>query len=154
MNGHPKRFFDKLSRLLSAWKELAPESRFGEMSLSEFETAVAPSVRTREELADLSLQIRGLIASRDAATSACRPIRARVVAGVLAHPDHGPDSAFYRALGYIPKSERGTGLRRKQQAAESEKERVGGIGEGDPVEDGSAGEVLPGAQTLSYPAAP
>ena len=38
----------------------------------------------------------------------------QVVAGVLADPTEGPDSALYKAMGYRRKSERKSGLTRKR----------------------------------------
>jgi hypothetical protein len=39
-----------------------------------------------------------------------------VVKGVQAHPDHGEDSPLYRAMGFVPFSERTSGLTRRRNA--------------------------------------
>ncbi len=39
-----------------------------------------------------------------------------VTHGVRSHPDHGEDSPLYRSMGFVPKSERGSGLTRRSSA--------------------------------------
>ena len=108
-----KRFGDKLTNLLATWSTFAPETKLAGMSLAEFKTAMAGSVETREQLDNLRLKIKGLIAERSVCDKAGSVIVARIVAGVLADADLGPNSGFYRALNYIPKDERASGLTRK-----------------------------------------
>jgi hypothetical protein len=44
--------------------------------------------------------------------SAIRTPRAKPRSSVRGDIEHGEDSAFFKALGYVPKSERKSGLRR------------------------------------------
>ena len=118
MKNHSKRFYNKLSTVLSGWEKFAPESRFGELSLEQFKEAVASSVHSREQMADCRLRLKGLIALRGSADVVNLAVVQRVVAGVLAHPEYGRNSGMYRALGYIPHNERASGLKRDVQDQE------------------------------------
>ncbi len=51
-----------------------------------------------------------------AADKAAQKLIRRVVAGVIADPLLGPDSALYRAMKYVPDSERATGSTTKAPA--------------------------------------
>ncbi len=42
-----------------------------------------------------------------------RELNRLVADGVRGHPGHGPNSRLYRAMGYVPDSERGSGLTRR-----------------------------------------
>ena len=118
MKNHSKRFYTKLSTLLSGWEKFAPESRFGELTLEEFKEAVSSSINSREVLADCRLRVKGLIALRGSADLVGQVVVQRVVAGVLAHPEYGRNSGMYRALGYVTQNERASGLKRKVQDQE------------------------------------
>jgi len=113
MKANPLRFGTKITNLLAAWGRFAPETKFAGMALAEFKSAIAPSVDSRSQIDDIRLQIKGLIAQRATADSANSALMARVVAGVLADADHGPNSGLYRALNYVPKNERASGLTHK-----------------------------------------
>ena len=55
----------------------------------------------------------------DTTSPPCGAKTQQVVAGVLADPTEGPDSALYEAFGYTRKSERKPGLtRRRNQSPE------------------------------------
>ena len=106
MRTNPTQFHAKLTNMLAAWSEFAPESKFAGMSLAEFKTAVARSIDSRSQLEALRLQIKGILADRSAGDAESRLLFARVVGGVIADGAYGSDSTLYRALDYIPRSER------------------------------------------------
>lgn len=116
---NPKQFGAKLNNLFVAWAQYAPEGKLGGMSLAEFKAATVNSGATRQQLDQLRMQVRGLVAQRHNADEVAQALFQRVVAGVLADPDHGPDSAFYRALHYVTKSERASGLKRSTETSVS-----------------------------------
>ena len=111
----PKNVEEKLERFTNAWSTLAPEKSFGGMTLAQFNAACAPSTEARAELDELQNRTTQAMARRDAADESTSAKMALVVAGVLADPTEGPDSALYEALGYTPKSARKTGLTRKSK---------------------------------------
>lgn len=110
----PKGIEEKLGRVLNSWRTLTPEKTYGGMTPAQFETAIAPSMQARTELEELDDKITEALARRDAADIVSLAKMQLVVAGVIADPTEGPDSALYKAFGYTPKSERKTGLTRKR----------------------------------------
>ena len=112
-----KKFGDKLTNLIDVWTKFAPETKFAGLGIAEFKTALARSIESRSQIHDMRTQIKGLIATRSAGDADGQGIVARVVHGILADADHGPNSAMYRALNYVPKSERASGLTLKTATA-------------------------------------
>ncbi|MCA1617972.1 MAG: hypothetical protein LC795_01370 [Acidobacteria bacterium] len=114
MPNSPKTTAEKLERMSNAWRTLAHGKTFGGMTLAQFEAATAPSRETRARIDDLNDQLAKAIADRDAADGASAARIQLAVAGVLADPTEGPDSALYEAFGYTRKSDRKSGLTRKR----------------------------------------
>jgi hypothetical protein len=110
----PKSIEEKIDRILNAWRTLAPDKTFGGMTLAQFEAAMAPSKAARQRIKDLEDQFMGAKADRDEADATILAKAQLVIAGVLADPTEGPDSALYQAFGYTRQSERKTGLTRKR----------------------------------------
>ncbi|HEX7956777.1 MAG TPA: hypothetical protein VF508_07540 [Pyrinomonadaceae bacterium] len=111
----PKDVEERIERMMHAWQTLAPDKRFGGMSLADFETATEASRDTRRLIETLEDQLAEQITARERADANSAARMQLVVAGVLADPTEGPDSALYEALGYTRKSERKTGLTRKRK---------------------------------------
>jgi hypothetical protein len=103
-----------LEKVINAWDTLAPSKSFGGMTRQQFEEACFPSKEMRGLVTTLQTQLAQAIDQRDAADKVSMAKLQLVVAGVLADPAEGPDSALYEAFGYTRKSERKTGLRRKR----------------------------------------
>ena len=110
----PKNVEDKLERMLNAWRTLAPDKSFGGMTLAQFEAAAAPSKAARQRINDLNDQTTAAMTDRDEADDALLAKAQLVVAGVLADPTEGADSALYETFGYTRKSARKTGLTRRR----------------------------------------
>jgi len=113
MPTNPRSNEQKLNTMLNVWETLAPTKSFGGMTLEEFKTATAPSRTTRDRLADLEAQTTQAINDRDAADAVSLAKAQLVINGVLADPTEGPDSSLYEGFGYTRKSERRSGLTRK-----------------------------------------
>jgi hypothetical protein len=111
----PKDRQEKMDRMINAWRTLAPDKMFGGMTLAQFEAAAAPSRASRQRVDQLEDQLRQELAARDHADNAFAEKAQLVVAGVLADPTEGADSALYQAFGYTRKSERRTGLTRRRR---------------------------------------
>lgn len=116
MADSPKENEERLNRILNAWKTLASDKMFAGMTVEQFETAIAPSFTSRQQLDDLDDQRTHLINSRNDADTASLAKAAAVVAGVQADPGFGPNSSLYEAMGYTRKSERKSGLTRNKSA--------------------------------------
>jgi hypothetical protein len=110
----PRTTEERIERMLNGWRTLAPEKTFGGMTLTQFETVAAPSRELRQRIEDLDNQRAQASADRDRADEAFNDKAQLVVAGVLADPTEGPDSALYEAFGYTRKSARKSGLHRSR----------------------------------------
>lgn len=112
MTMSPKSLEAKMERMLNAWRTLAPDKSFGGMTLAQFEAVLAPAKAARQRIKDLDDQRTQAVADRDAADGVSTDRMQRVVNGVLADPDFGPDSALYEAFGYTRESQQKSGLTR------------------------------------------
>jgi hypothetical protein len=115
----PRKIEDKISRTLNAWEELASAKSFGGMTLTQFQAVAAPSKAARERIDDLQDQLTQAINQREAADDITLAKIQLVVNGVLADPAEGVDGALYEAMGYTRKSERKSGLTRKNKTGGS-----------------------------------
>jgi hypothetical protein len=116
----PKSIEEKIERMLNGWRTLAPDKSFGGMTLAQFEEAAAPSKAARQHINDLNDQLTAAMANRDEVDIILLAKAQLVVAGVLADPTEGADSALYETFGYTRKSARKTGLtRRRNQTPKS-----------------------------------
>ena len=102
---------ERLATVRSAWAEIAPDEAILGMTLAQFDEAVAPSPNAREALAAIRTNHRAAVGLRNAADATSLALLRRVVSSIKADKAHGTDSALYRALGYIPDSERRIGRR-------------------------------------------
>ena len=108
-----------MERMLNAWRTLAPDKTFGGMTLAQYESLVTRSRTARQHIEDLDDQRAQAVTERDAADDAVTDKSKLVVAGVLADPNFGPNSALYEAFGYTRESEHKTGLTRKRKQTPS-----------------------------------
>ena len=108
----------RINEITTPWADHAPESKLGGLSLAEFKTAVAACTEKRQEIKSLNSSISAAISERTAADKAAFKLIRRVVAGVIADPTLGSDSPLYRAMKYVPDSERATS-QPKQRATQA-----------------------------------
>lgn len=111
----PRKTVDRIQHFRQSWKDVAPEATFAGMTLAQFEAATEPPIVVREEIATLEIQLRGKIGERSTLDEAANELLDMVVNSVKGTPGFGPNSPMYRALGYVPKNERRSGLSRKRQ---------------------------------------
>jgi hypothetical protein len=114
MPNSPKNTEEKMLKILTAWKTLAPDKTFGGMTAAQFETQVNKSLAPRRRLEELDDEITQQQALRDAEDEATQAKIQLIVNGVLADPTEGADWALYESMGYVRKSERTSGLTRKK----------------------------------------
>ena len=93
-------------RIAKAWKRFAPTRVYYGFTLAKFKEAVQPSSKARAEVEALRTQLRHAQARRDAVDRKSREFAKGVVSGILADRDHGDDSEFYAAMGYVRSSAR------------------------------------------------
>lgn len=95
---------------VTAWKELAPTAQFAGLTLTEFKAKVQPSSVTRTEVATLETQLKAASQPRKNADVVSNDDAFNVVSGVRGAPGFGENSALHKAMGYIPKHDRKSGL--------------------------------------------
>jgi hypothetical protein len=95
------------------------------MTLADFRLAVNPAIQGLQNKKQLRLEMKAAVRAADIAEEACRPITDRVVASVKADILYGPDSPLYRAMGFIPKSERKRGGKQAQQPTSATTTKIG-----------------------------
>ena len=99
-----------LNDVITAWTELAPEAQFAGLTLTQFKARVQPSLDARTEVAALETQLKATRQSRNNADVVSNVEALNVVNGVRSAPGYGENSALYRAMGYVTKNERRSGL--------------------------------------------
>lgn len=99
-----------------AWKELAPAAVFAGKTLEDIESALQALAESNEELKIRDQARSAAIKRRDEKLQALTDLTRTVVKGVQGHPEHGEDSPLYRAMGFVPFSERRSGLTRRRKA--------------------------------------
>ena len=94
------------------------------MSLAEFEVKSKEPLDVRKDLADARTKVNGLILKRDKADDTHNEDLLLIAHAIRADKDLGEDSPLYRSLGFVPKSERRTGRRRRNSTAPSATENA------------------------------
>ncbi len=97
------------------WKEQAPEAVFAGKTLAELEASLAELQQSNEELKIKDQARSAAVKTRDDKLKSLGSLLRGVVKGVQCHPTYGEDSPLYRAMGYVPFSERKSGLTRRSK---------------------------------------
>jgi hypothetical protein len=118
----PKKIMEKLSKILDAWRDIAPTESFGGMTLTEFQTEVGKSVTAREEIIELENQVTNKMQGRDSVDAANWEKAQLVVNSVAGNPNFGKNSGLYEAMGYVPTDQKKSGLTRKTKTEEGDNE--------------------------------
>ncbi len=100
----------KAEDFLLAWREIAPDATFAGKTLAEFEAATEPFEDAVEKLQTLTVQRSAALRTRDQEEDSLKGLLILIAHGVRSDPAHGEDSPLYRAMGFVPKSERASGL--------------------------------------------
>ena len=110
MSESPNEMEKFLDDVVTAWTELAPTAQFAGLTLAQFEARVKPSFDTRTEVSTLATQLKAARQSRKNADAVSNEDALNIVNGVRSAPGFGENSALYKAMGYIPKNDRRSGL--------------------------------------------
>lgn len=113
---------ERIGIFAAAWREIAPEASFAGMTLAGFETQTAPLTQSLQQLQALDAQYAAELKTRDEADAAARDTLRLVANAVRGNPAYGEDSALYRAMGFVPLSERASGLTRKPKVVTTTEE--------------------------------
>ena len=114
MPNNPKNNEEKMQKVLMAWKTLAPAKSFGGQTLAQYTAMVDKCMIPRQRLEELEDEMMQEQANRDAEDEVAMAQILLIVAGVVADPTEGANSALYEAMGYVRKSECKSGLTRKK----------------------------------------
>jgi hypothetical protein len=106
----------RLAEVLNAWEKMRPEKSFYSMTLQEFKEAVKPFTDALKEIADLESRVAHAVSKRDAAAPNVRDLLQGVVNAVKGDRSEGGEKGeLYSAMGYIPISQRASGLVRPRK---------------------------------------
>ena len=100
---------DRIATYTAAWKQVAPEAILAGMTLDQFIAATGPSLTKRREINDLMALLSSKRGERNAIDQTSIGLMNHVVNAVRGDLEFGPDSPFYRSLGYVMESERKSG---------------------------------------------
>ncbi|MEJ1962526.1 MAG: hypothetical protein WDO56_13675 [Gammaproteobacteria bacterium] len=110
----PAQKIARIRKVTAAWQALGAGSVFFGHTLAQFKKAVRPSHSARAEIADLEGRLSRAIKRRDVADARSLGLMQGVVEGVKGDPRHGHNGALYSAMGYVRKSARRKGRRKKK----------------------------------------
>jgi uncharacterized small protein (DUF1192 family) len=116
MATNPKENYEKIQKVLTAWRNLRPAKSFSGLTVDEFAKRVAPSDITRETIARLENELTAAQNQRDEADATGVTIAQAVINAVKGDLQEGEDGELYEAMGYVRKSERKSGLHRSAKA--------------------------------------
>jgi len=91
---------------IKAWSLLRPNKSFAGFTLESFKKTVAPSFDLRKQVEESDANTQHLIALRDDADVLSKKALHRLVSGVQADAEEGPDGELYAQMGYMPRSAR------------------------------------------------
>lgn len=108
----------KYKQYQQALRNLAPDKTFGRITLAEFEAQIAKSEAPRADLERIDDEKKAAEAKIEFEDKITMKMCDKIKNGVVDDDDFGDDSALYESLGYVRKSERKSGLTRKNKKGE------------------------------------
>jgi hypothetical protein len=105
----------KVDRALRAWESSCPEQAFADMTLEQFRQRLQRFFESKAKFAAADTTWSSARQERNTAYAEAVELTKGVVSSVKGHPKYGENSAVYTAMGYVPKSERSSGLTRKRE---------------------------------------
>jgi hypothetical protein len=116
MKTSPSEIERRVDQAVEAWERLCPEQSFGEATLEQHKQALKDYYDAKAKFAAADAQWDAARLERNAAYEHALDITKRLVNSVKGHPKFGENSALYSAMGYVPASERASGLTRRREA--------------------------------------
>lgn len=103
----------KIDMTIHTWESACAEQQFADMTLPQYkaEMQLARDAQARFDLAEVQWQTTRQ--ERNAAYAKALKLTNGVASSVKGHPKFGENSAVYAGLGYVPTSQRSSGLTRK-----------------------------------------
>jgi hypothetical protein len=114
MENNHKQTKSKANAIATAWGTLAKDDSFGGYTLVQFQQLQADAQGKSANLTALDAGYTDTLMQRDAAHNALNEAMLNVVDGVKGDTaKYGTNSSLYKAMGYVPRDERASGLTRK-----------------------------------------
>lgn len=114
MGNNHKQTKSRANAIAVAWASLAKDNSFGGFTLAQFQQLLADAQGKSANLTVLDAGYTDTLMQRDAAHNALNEAMLNVVDGVKGDTaSHGANSSLYKAMGYVPRDERASGLTRK-----------------------------------------
>ena len=127
MGNNHKQTKSKANAIAVAWTNLAKDDSFGGYTLVQFQQLQADAQSKSANLAALDAGYTDALMQRDAAHNALNEAMLNVVDGVKGDTaKYGANSSLYKAMGYVPRDERASGLTRKTTVTVSPGETITG----------------------------
>jgi hypothetical protein len=108
----------RVSEVAGGWAKVRPNKMLWGIAREEYQQRVKPYTDALAEVADLEAQLEHAKAKRDLASKPAMKITKCIVNAVKGDPEEGEDGPLYAAMGYVPESQRSTGLTRKRKNGE------------------------------------
>jgi hypothetical protein len=100
------------------------EKEFAGVSLEGFRELLRPALEARFGLAQLELSRHSLLLQRNFADRVLLETMKRIAAGVVADAEEGDDGEFYGALGFVTRTERKMGRRKRARTTNKDAGRA------------------------------
>jgi hypothetical protein len=97
---------EKLAKITTGWEQAATEAKFANMPLVEFQSITGRSLNLRNAHAAANANYSVLVSNRMAQEKVLREKVQQIISAIRADAAYGPDSNLYRAIGFVPRSER------------------------------------------------
>lgn len=111
----------RVTEMANGWKRVRSHKAFYGMTVEQFELRVKPLTDAIAEIAELEKRMQHAIAKRDLASIDAMELVQGVISAVRSDPEER-EGELYCAMGYIPRNQRSTGLKRprKEVAAKAD----------------------------------
>lgn len=117
MGNNNNRMINRANAVSTAWATLAKDETFAGMTLPQYCQLLVALKAQETALTSLQAQYLGGCMQFNTQVQTVNASTLAVVDSVKANlTAHGPDSPLYKTMGYVPKSERASGLVRKTTA--------------------------------------
>ncbi len=114
MGNNHKQTKSRANSIATAWGTLAKDDSFGGYTLAQFQQLQGDAQVKSANLTALDAGYADAMRQRDAAHNALNEAMLNVVDGVKGDTaKYGANSSLYKAMGYVPRDERASGLTRK-----------------------------------------
>jgi len=118
MGNSNKQIRSDTNTIVVAWGNLAKDDSFGGFTLAQFQQLLDDAETKSGTLAVLDTNYADAIMKRDEAHNVLNNAMLDVVDGVKGNTaKDGANSSLYKAMGYVPRSERASGLTHKTTTA-------------------------------------